>query len=193
MADSMRQVDPKYGDCRATNGTTTDQNRAVPPEMSVPLVPARIKKPRTPTGLRINSCEVRAFMMVVGKTCEREVAGDRLASVLSSNNMIDLEREFVVDLRHAAIFTAAVSTLPDQRRKTDVHTGSSAPAGSLKHLTSFRFESGQNRANALEVVHLRVFFGSERPSAGLGRQLMHPANFLLGKNEFEDGPGRKWR
>ena len=43
--------------------------------------------------------------------------------MLGGNDMIDLEPKFVVNLRHLAILTTAVSTLPDQLDKTDVHTG----------------------------------------------------------------------
>jgi hypothetical protein len=56
-------------------------------------------------------------MVVVSEAGEREIAGDRLAPVLFGDDMIGLEREFVVDLRHPAVFTTLVSAFRRTRRE----------------------------------------------------------------------------
>ena len=83
-------------------------------------------------------------MVVVGEAGEREVAGDRLATVLFGNDVIELEGKFVVELRHPAIFTTMVRAFSDEFSKRDVHGRSSAAAGTLENLPSFRLESGKN-------------------------------------------------
>src|SRR5437868_15263334 len=122
--------------------------------MTRPFLAAGIEEPRALTSLGIDAAEVRAFMVIVGKAGEREIAGDRLAPVLFGNDVIDLEHKLIVDPRHSAILTTLVCAFPDELGKSDVHGRSSAAAGTLENLPSFRFERGKNRANALEVVHL---------------------------------------
>src|SRR5258708_8121958 len=126
-------------------------------------------------------------MVVVGEAGERKIASDRLAPVLLGDDVVDLEGEFVADLRHPAVFTTLASALPNELGKGGVHGRSSAAFGTPEYLPSFRLESGKNRANAFEVVHLRVFFGDERPGAGLGREFVHPADVVLGERKSEDG------
>jgi hypothetical protein len=41
--------------------------------------------------------------------------------MLFGDDVIDLERDFIVDLRHPAVFAAMVSALPDELGKSDLH------------------------------------------------------------------------
>ena len=193
MSNTMGQVNAEDGDRRAANGGETDEDRPFPAKVAVPLVAAGIEEPSAFASLGIDACKIRAFTVVVGEAGQREVAGRGLARVLFSDDVIDLEREFVVGLRHPAVFTAAVGELPNQLDKSDVHGRSIATVGTLPYLPSFRFENGENRANAFEVVHLRVFFGRESPAASLGRQFVHPSQVGVGEGKPRGWHGRAGR
>jgi hypothetical protein len=132
-------------------------------------------------------------MVVVGKTRKGEIACDCLAAVLYGNNVIYLKRDFVEDLGHPAVFATLVSASPYQIHKITVHGWSSATAGTLEYLPGFRFEGRKNRTDAFEIVHLRIFFGCERPSAGLGGEFVHPGQVVLGECEAEDGASHSRR
>lgn len=83
------------------------------------------------------SQRVGALVVIVGKACEREVAGDGLTTVLLSDHMINLHGKLVVDLRHLAVFTTVASSLPDELAESDLHSRSSVPLGMPQHLPSF--------------------------------------------------------
>jgi hypothetical protein len=187
MPNPMGQVDAERSDGRAAGGGAADQDRPVPAEVTGPLVAARIEEPGALAGLGIDPCEVWTFRVVVREAREREIAGYP-APVLFGDHVIDLEGEFIVDVRHAAVFTTVVGAFPDQLGQSDVHGKSSTAARALEYLPSFRFQNGKNRADALEVDHLRVFFRRERPGARLGREFVHPAHVVLREGKPEDGP-----
>jgi hypothetical protein len=134
MADTMGPVDSEHGDGCTANIGAADQERAIPTKMAAPLVAARMEEPCALASLRINAREVRAFVMVVGETGEGEIARDGLAAVLFGDDMIDLEREFIIALRHAAVFTASMSTCPNELGKRPFHGRSSAPARTPEYL-----------------------------------------------------------
>src|SRR5262249_7466459 len=152
-----------------------------------PLMAAGIEEPRALAGLGIDAGEVRAFMVVIGEACEREIAGDAPTAMLFGGDMIDFKLGFVVDLRHPAVFTTFVSAFPDQLDKSEVHGGSSARAGTLEHLPGFRLESRENRAGALEVIHRRILFWRQSSGAGLGREFMHPSHVVLAEGKPQNG------
>src|SRR6266487_638543 len=71
--------------------------------------------------------------------------------------------------------------------------GSSATAGTLENLPSFRLQSRENRANAFEAVYFRVFFRREAAGAGLGREFVHPADVVLWERKRKDDAGHARR
>jgi hypothetical protein len=75
-----------------------------------------------------------------------------------------------------------VCALPYKLDKSDVHSRSSARAGPLEHLPSFRFEGREDRTDTLEVVHLHVLLRLERAGAGFGRQFVIRATSSLAKD-----------
>lgn len=52
--------------------------------------------------------------MIIGKACQRQIAGDRLPTVLLSDNLVDLQLNRGASLRQAAIFAAIVCPSPDK-------------------------------------------------------------------------------
>jgi hypothetical protein len=60
----------------------------------------------------VNASDVGAFMIVAGKTGQGQVLHARWTAVLARNDMVNSKGEGIELLRHLAVFTAGMSSLP---------------------------------------------------------------------------------
>lgn len=83
---------------------------------------ARMEKADYSSGTRIASRNVRPFVIVAEKTSQCQIAGGGWTVVFARNDMVNLEGEVVVFLRHLAILTNAPGATPNQPFEAKVHS-----------------------------------------------------------------------
>jgi hypothetical protein len=88
----MRRIDLQDSDCGSALGSAANEDGAMPTEMPLPFLAPRIEQPGALAGLRINSGEIRTYMMIVSEASQCQIAGSGLTAVLFRDDMIDFER-----------------------------------------------------------------------------------------------------
>ncbi len=73
MGDSMPQIDFEYLNGSSADRRKTGQNGTLPSEMVIPHILSRMVQPRHRTGLRVDSGDVRALVIIAMKTSQREI------------------------------------------------------------------------------------------------------------------------
>jgi hypothetical protein len=71
--------------------------------MVFPLVLSRMKQPNNFLCLRIYSSNVRPFVVITGKTRQREVTKFVCSVMFAGNDVINLKSEEVILLRHPTV------------------------------------------------------------------------------------------
>jgi hypothetical protein len=89
--------------------------------MSAPPLAARIEEPRQPATLRVDPCDVRAFVEIVVWAGEGKILVCRLTVMLFGDDVIDGESEFRDISWYLAVFTTISSSFPDTPVKRCVH------------------------------------------------------------------------
>ncbi len=89
--------------------------------MFVPQIHARMEEPNEFARIWICSGDVRTFVAIAMKAGERKIFDNRLAAVLTRNDVINVKRQRVYVGRKVAIFAPAVGTLPDYPDNLSVH------------------------------------------------------------------------
>jgi hypothetical protein len=109
-------VDRPDADRRAPGAGSSDQNSAVPNEMTMPALPPRMKKGRELIGHGIEASDIRALMFVIVQATPREVLQDGLAPMLLGNDVVHLKRKWIKLAWNAAIVTSIASMLANPDR-----------------------------------------------------------------------------
>lgn len=118
----MEEIHPQDRHGSAADGRAADKNRTVPAEMSRPLVPPRMKEPHKFLGDRIDACQVRPLVEVVLVTGQGQIAWRIRTTMLTGNDVFDVEgEERVIVLMELAVFAALPRALPDQFSRGSVH------------------------------------------------------------------------
>src|SRR4029079_19476189 len=94
---------------------------AFPAKVTCPLVPARVEQSGDLPGRTVNPGEVRAFSLVARETGPRQVAGHSPTTVLTGDDMLDLEARTVEALRDVTVFAHAAGAAPDETGKSLIH------------------------------------------------------------------------
>jgi hypothetical protein len=106
----------------STDGCLPGQDGAVPLEMALPLLAARVKKENQLSGVRINPANIGTFEIVAPVTCVSQIGRVVTSSVMLRNDMLDMkhsERSEV--LSHAAVFAAVSRTIANEAANCAVH------------------------------------------------------------------------
>lgn len=80
----------------------------------MPSIASRMKKTLDAACQRIDSAKVRPFVKVAAMACEREIVDLVCATMLSSNDMLDVMYQFAVILVEPTILAPLSSTLTDE-------------------------------------------------------------------------------
>jgi len=97
------QVDGEDVDCCSTDWRASDKYGSLPLEVVFPLALPRMKQADNFFRVRIYPSNVRPFMVVARKTCEREVTEIVRPVMFASNNVINLEGKEVTMLWHPTV------------------------------------------------------------------------------------------
>jgi len=136
VPNAMRQIDRQDNNGGATDRRAAHQHRAVPAEVPVPLVTARIEEPTFLARLWVDASQVRTLVTVTRETGRGAILKIIPASVLFGDDVLDLEHKFVELLRHPAVFATVACPFQDFLSDGIVH-GSGAGRGLLQHPPSF--------------------------------------------------------
>ncbi|MFO0967376.1 MAG: hypothetical protein U0793_17595 [Gemmataceae bacterium] len=110
--DHVGMIEREDDDGCATDGSSPEENRAVPAEMAFPFVAPRMKKWRSLLRFRINAPDVGALVAVAVETGESKVRQSSRAKVLLGNDVIDGERLCRIrPLGKAAVLTSITRTV----------------------------------------------------------------------------------
>ena len=90
MRHSVWEVDAKDMNRRSPNRGAADQNGAIPAEVVLPFVAARIEEPGSLPGPRVDSRKVGSLVVVTRDARQGKVAGAVAAAVLLGNHVVDL-------------------------------------------------------------------------------------------------------
>ena len=75
--------------------------RTLPAKVVLPDIAARVEERRDLASGRVKACEVRAFVAIAVAASQREIVQMRRATVLLSDDVIQVEREFCKRFREA--------------------------------------------------------------------------------------------
>ena len=111
--------------------------------MAVPLLPPGVKQRGNLAGQRIDSRDIRPLVLVAVQATPREVAEDGWATVLLSNNVIDLKGQRIMDVRHPTIFATTICEPTERARQRSGH-----------HVCFFPFDFSARRALDLRIPNV---------------------------------------
>jgi hypothetical protein len=94
---------------------------AIPAKVALPILPARIKEANDVAGSGIDAREIRALVQIARHTGPRSVFMSVRAVMDLGDNMVELKRQVVVDLRHLAVFATMSRASADQVGGGSVH------------------------------------------------------------------------
>src|SRR5208337_1462837 len=107
---------------RSPHSGLADQVRAIPPEVTLPLIPSRVEQPGNPPGLRVNSGDVRPLVSIVMQARQRKIVERCGTAMLTRDDIVDWKWHCrIAGLRHPAILAGVPRSLPHFLRERWVH------------------------------------------------------------------------
>jgi hypothetical protein len=135
-----RQVDPKGPNGGAAGQRLAFENSAVPEKMPLPILTPWIDKPANPARPRIDSREIRAFIQVAWNAGPCTVFRSIEAAMYPGNDVIELERQVVVLLRHLAVFATVMCAFANQVLGSSIHIVQDAVFFNLPRILAFKID-----------------------------------------------------
>lgn len=117
----VRAVDRKHLDRDTANCRSAAQRRSCPLEVLIPPVHARMEESRELPCFRIGSGDVRACAPIAVKASQGEILEDSLASMLTSDDVIDMKRQRVNPGGKLTVLASVPGTRPDFPDNLPVH------------------------------------------------------------------------
>ena len=81
----------------------------MPPKVATPLLKPWIEQPGFLACSRVDASQIRALVMVVCETCQSEIAENRFAAMLLSDDVVNLKRRGRKPLGQSTILAATIS------------------------------------------------------------------------------------
>lgn len=120
--DAMGKIHGQYRHGCAADRRTAHQNRTIPAEMPGPLVPPRVKEPGKFLADRVDAGQVRSLVQVVLVTGKGQVAWRIRTSVLTGDDVFDVEcEERIIALMELAVFATLPRAPSDQVPRCCIH------------------------------------------------------------------------
>lgn len=109
---SMRQVYTENIDCCPPYRSATKKHGSIPLEMVFPDILSWVEQTNNFPCLGIHTSNVWSFVVVAGKTGERQVDEFVSPMMFTRNNVIDLKSQQIILLRHLTILAGETRSLP---------------------------------------------------------------------------------
>jgi hypothetical protein len=138
--DADRHVDAKGPNRGAAGKRLAFENGTNPPEMPLPILAAWIKKTDDFAGLRIDARQIWAFVEITWHTSVCAIWMGIYASMHLCDDVIELERQVVIRLRHLAIFATVVCPLTNQILGSFVHVDQEVVVFILPRILAFKMD-----------------------------------------------------
>ncbi len=100
----MREIYAEYVHSREALGRAPNEHSALPLEVFIPVVFARIENRNDLSRVVISARDIRSLMRIAPKTTERKILFHCFAVMLASNDVVDLKRDGIELLRRLAVF-----------------------------------------------------------------------------------------
>jgi hypothetical protein len=114
------------------NRGESDQNGTVESKVFTPSVLPRVKQPLNSVARRVSTCDVGSFVTIAVKAAESKIRQLSASTVLTSNNVIYLERQSIVRKRNSAVLAPSTGPAPDLLHQTLVHEWDAEPSCVLR-------------------------------------------------------------
>ena len=121
----LREVDVEDGHRGSTHGRSSDQSCALPLEVLGPPILPWMEEPGQLARARIKPSDVRPLVQIAVEACESEVVDLGGSIVLLRDDMVNVERQRIEFLGHAAVFTDRVCPSPHFCLESVPHTARS--------------------------------------------------------------------
>lgn len=145
-------IDAEDCDRRSSDGRTPNKLGAIPLEMLVPIVRSGMEKSRDLSVIGVQTRDVWSLGIVAGKARKRQVVGLGGSAMLSRNDMINLERQVVIDLRNPAVFARLLRPLPNQSLGCCIHA--SGFNRGIERSPRPGFHKGEEVSDAFVIIEL---------------------------------------
>lgn len=143
---------------------------------------ARVEEAGDAPGLRVNSSDIRSLVVITGKTTQSQILSRSLAVVFAGYDVVNLERQFVVTLRHLAVLAHLLRALPDMLFKRKGHAADSRNfPGLLESFSGLGFHQRQRVADLFVNIEFDAFATGQRSFTGFFRQFTHTVQIRLRK------------
>ena len=121
MCYTIRGVDGKHRNCRASRRRYADKNRALPPKMLGPFLFSGMKERRQFLSVGIKAGDVWTLRTIASRTCQSKILFCSFALMLKCDDMINFERSACVTMRNQTILAHTLSASPNQAYERLVH------------------------------------------------------------------------
>lgn len=152
--DGSRVIDRKNCNGRTANGSLALHDGASPTEMSLPLMPARIKQTDDLSSFAVNARDIWSLAGVTSRASEAQIPEDRSTAVLLCDNMIDGKAKPVRQLRQLAILAALTCPFANTAVERGIHRRSRATTGPFERPTGFRLNNSEHVRNTEILLKL---------------------------------------
>ena len=121
MVESVLGIDRQHVDGDPPDVGQTDQASAVPFEVIGPNIISGIEEAHSHSPRSIEAGDIRPLVVVAVQACEREVVQFVGTSVLFRDDVVHLEGQGIVPLRHSAILADSTGSSPDRFTGLSIH------------------------------------------------------------------------
>jgi hypothetical protein len=151
----------------------SEKSSAIPGEMLVPWVPSRMKQGDNLTGIRVDARQIRPFVTVAIAARESEVFQNGGTSVLLSDHVVEVKRQFSERFRESAILAAVTGPGADGLVNRFVHWRASAGSRATQRQARLRFQKLQSPTDIEVVFQLPFLSAAQFSAVGLAGKLAH--------------------
>lgn len=131
-SDSLREVDFEHHYRCTANRRLADEDRSIPPKVAKPAMSTRIEQGYELSGFRIDSPDVRPFVVIARKTCQTQVTGLARPAMLFGYDMVDVKRKSIKLLRNLAVLAGVPRSLPYEFVNAASHGWLACPGTSVR-------------------------------------------------------------
>ena len=140
QGNANRHVDPKRPNGRASALRLAFENGVVPLEMPLPILAARIEESNDLAGSRIDAGQICSLVQVAWDTGICPIFMTIRTVMDLGDDVIELERQVVVFLRHAAILATIMCPFSDQVCGSSVHVNQEVVFFKLPRILAFKID-----------------------------------------------------
>jgi hypothetical protein len=163
--EAILKVHFKHRDSGSPYCRLSDQKRAVPSKMGMPIMATRVEQWDYLFCFGIDPGDIWPFVVVAGKARQAKVISMGRPAVFPGDDMVNFKGAAIVRLQNLAVFTTVIGSCPNEFSERAVHVKSMGfgfsicSAAVLKRYASLRMQQVEKVAHTLIGVDRLFLYG----------------------------------